>query len=80
MFVNTFLLSEKRKRTFPRNRLDQHFGDFVLNVCEKTMDQLNVNADAKLNTLCRRRPFGVKLQIERSTFKLLLYFGLFRYP
>ena len=53
---------KKQKLTLPRNRLDQHFGDLVLNVCEKIIDQLSVNADAKLNTFVRRRPFGVKLE------------------
>lgn len=48
--------------TLPRNRLDQHLGDFVLTVCEKTIDQLSVNAEAKLNTCRRRRPCGVSLQ------------------
>jgi len=46
----------------PKNRFDQHFGDFVLNVCENIIDQLSVNADAKLNTFGRRRPLGVKLK------------------
>jgi hypothetical protein len=48
----------------PKNRFDQHLGDLVLNVCENIIDQLSVNADAKLNTFGRRRPFGVKLKIE----------------
>jgi hypothetical protein len=52
------------KFTLPKNRFDQHLGDLVLNVCENIIDQLSVNADAKLNTLERRRPFGVKLKIE----------------
>src|SRR5271155_605810 len=54
------------KLTLPKNRLDQHLGDLVLNVCEKIIDQLSVNADAKLNTLERRRPFGVKLKNSNS--------------
>lgn len=52
--------------TLPRNRFDQHFGDFVLNVCENIIDQLKVKAEAKLKTLCRRRPLGVKLVKSRS--------------
>jgi hypothetical protein len=39
------------KLTLPKKRFDQHFGDLVLNVWEKIIDQLSVNADAKLNTL-----------------------------
>ncbi len=57
----------------PKNRFDQHLGDFVLNVCEKIIDQLNVNADAKLNTFCRRRPLGVKLKIQIHLFQILIF-------
>jgi len=56
------------KLTLPKNRFDQHLGDLVLNVCEKIIDQLSINADAKLNILCLRRPFGVKLQDKKLSF------------
>ena len=58
-------LFDRAALTLPKNRLDQHLGDFVLNVCEKMIDQLKVNADPKLNTFARRRPFGVNLE-DRS--------------
>ena len=63
--------------TLPKNRFDQHFGDFVLNVCENIIDQLSVNADAKLNTFDRRRPFGVKLKIEILSFTHSIFSPIF---
>lgn len=69
------LIRRMDRLTFPRNRLDQHLGDFVLNVCENIMDQLKVNADAKLNTFCRRRPLGVNL--NKLSFLYIFRFVFF---